>query len=82
MSAGLTVFEANRFQRVEGTSFQTVEALATFIARIVTVEFANERVTVKVQKPSALAFVERSGVEITRSQTFFERQEVGDWNRG
>lgn len=39
-------------------------------------EFANERVTVKVQKPSALAFVERSGVEVTRSQTFFERQEV------
>ncbi|KAL4896900.1 hypothetical protein BDV59DRAFT_190815 [Aspergillus ambiguus] len=53
-------------EKVEKTSFQTVEALATFIARIVTVDFANERVTVKVEKPSALAFVEGSGVEITR----------------
>ncbi|RMJ25740.1 Dihydroneopterin aldolase domain protein [Aspergillus sp. HF37] len=69
-------------ERVEGTSFQTVEALATFVARIVTVDFANERVTAKVQKPSALAFVERSGVEVTRSQTFFERQEVEDRSRG
>lgn len=37
-----------------------------------TVDFGNERVTVKVEKPSALAFVERSGVEITRSQAFFQ----------
>lgn len=59
-------------EQVEGTAFQTVEALATFIARIVTVDFGNERVTVKVEKPSALAFVERSGVEITRSQAFFQ----------
>lgn len=58
-------------QRVEETSFQTVEALATFIARIVTVDFANERVTVRVDKPSAMAFVGRSGVEVTRSQAFF-----------
>lgn len=59
-------------QRVEGTSFQTVEALATFVARIVTVEFGNERVTVSVEKPSAMAFVEGSGVEVTRSQAFFQ----------
>ncbi|KAE8138077.1 Dihydroneopterin aldolase-domain-containing protein [Aspergillus pseudotamarii] len=63
-------------ERVEETTFQTVEALATFVARIVTVEFANERVTVRVEKPSALAFVGRSGIEITRSQAFFERAEM------
>ncbi|KAJ5584541.1 uncharacterized protein N7459_004341 [Penicillium hispanicum] len=62
--------------KVEETSFQTVEALATFVARIVTVDYGNERVTVKVEKPSALAFVQRSGVEITRSQTFFETHAV------
>ncbi|KAL2008076.1 hypothetical protein VTN00DRAFT_8058 [Thermoascus crustaceus] len=62
-------------ERVEETSYQTVEALATFIARIVTVEFGNERVTVTVEKPSALAFVERAGVEITRSQAFFAQQD-------
>lgn len=61
---------------MDETTFQTVEALATYIARIVTVDFGNERVTVKVEKPSALAFVQRSGVEITRSQAFFENHEV------
>ncbi|KAA8646117.1 hypothetical protein EYZ11_005511 [Aspergillus tanneri] len=66
----------NIAERVEGTSFQTVEALATFVARIVTMEFFNERVTVTVEKPSALPFVESSGVVITRSQAFFERLEV------
>lgn len=28
-----------------------------------------------VEKPSALAFVERAGVEITRSQAFFAQQD-------
>ncbi|KAF7116012.1 hypothetical protein CNMCM5793_003845 [Aspergillus hiratsukae] len=63
-------------QQVEETAFQTVEALATFVARIVTVQFANERVTVRVEKPSALSFVERSGIEITRTQEFFERSDL------
>ncbi|KAJ5155431.1 hypothetical protein N7492_008234 [Penicillium capsulatum] len=61
-------------EKVEETSFQTVEALATFVARIVTVDFGNERVTVRVEKPSALAFVQRSGVEVTRSRAFFHGQ--------
>ncbi|OQE40802.1 hypothetical protein PENCOP_c005G03456 [Penicillium coprophilum] len=59
-------------EMVDQTDFQSVESLATFIARIVTVDFGNESVTVKVEKPSALAFVQRSGVEITRSKAFFE----------
>jgi dihydroneopterin aldolase len=56
---------------VENTSYQTVEALATFIARIATMEFGNDTVTVLVEKPSALAFVERAGVQLTRSRSFF-----------
>ncbi|KAJ5494007.1 hypothetical protein N7463_010094 [Penicillium fimorum] len=59
-------------EKVDQTDFKSVESLATFIARIVTVDFGNESVTVKVEKPSALAFVQRSGVEITRSKAFFE----------
>jgi dihydroneopterin aldolase len=39
-------------------------------------DFGNERVTVRVEKPSALAFVQGSGVEITRSQAFFQKHEV------
>ncbi|KAJ5132712.1 hypothetical protein N7448_006870 [Penicillium atrosanguineum] len=63
-------------EKVDETTFLSVEALATFVARIVTVDFGNERVTVRVEKPSALAFVQRSGVEITRSQAFFQKHEV------
>ncbi|KAE8153441.1 hypothetical protein BDV25DRAFT_168895 [Aspergillus avenaceus] len=59
-------------QRVESSSFQSVEALAAFVARIVTVEFGNDEVTVLVEKPSALSFVDGSGLEITRSRSFFE----------
>ncbi|CAG8408417.1 unnamed protein product [Penicillium salamii] len=59
-------------EKVDATTFHSVESLATFIAHIVTVEFGNESVTVKVEKPSALAFVQRSGVEITRSKAFFD----------
>ncbi|CRG86435.1 hypothetical protein PISL3812_03441 [Talaromyces islandicus] len=62
-------------ERVEATSYQTVEALATFIARIVTMDFGNQAVTVLVEKPSAMAFVERAGVEISRSQAFFAQQD-------
>jgi dihydroneopterin aldolase len=39
-------------------------------------DFGNERVTVRVEKPSALAFVQGSGVEITRSRAFFQKHEV------
>lgn len=66
-------------QRVEGTSYQTVEALATFIARIATMDFGNDSVTVAVEKPSAVAFVERAGVEITRTRAFFAQQDF--WRR-
>ncbi|KAJ5925452.1 dihydroneopterin aldolase domain protein [Penicillium verhagenii] len=59
-------------ERVETTSFGSVEALASFIARIATVEFENDQVTVMVLKPSALAFVEGSGLEITRSRAFYQ----------
>jgi FolB domain-containing protein len=63
-------------EKVDETTFLSVEALATFVARIVTMDFGNERVTVRVEKPSAMAFVGRSGVEITRSQAFFQKHEV------
>ncbi|KAK2765623.1 hypothetical protein FQN54_008477 [Arachnomyces sp. PD_36] len=61
-------------EKVNATSYQTVEALASYIAEIVTMDFGIEEVTVTVEKPSALAFVERAGVEITRSREFFVRK--------
>jgi dihydroneopterin aldolase len=56
---------------VDKTTFKSVEALVVFIARLVTVDFGNELVTVRAEKPNALAFAEGTGVEITRSREFF-----------
>ena len=61
-------------QGVDASTFQTVEALATFIARIVIMGFDIDRVTVIAEKPSAITFVESSGVEITRTRGFFDNQ--------
>ncbi|GFF55932.1 tetrahydrobiopterin biosynthesis enzymes-like protein [Aspergillus udagawae] len=58
-------------EEVYKTTFKSVEALVVFIARIVTVDFGNELVTVRAEKPNALAFAEGTGVEITRSREFF-----------
>lgn len=56
---------------VDKTSYETVEALATHAAKIVLVEFPLDEVTVRVEKPSAMAFVAFSGLEITRAASFF-----------
>ncbi|CAG7939779.1 unnamed protein product [Penicillium salamii] len=58
-------------ETVDSTDFQSVEALATLVARIVVVDFSNEEVTVLVEKPNALAFSEGTGIELTRSREFF-----------
>jgi dihydroneopterin aldolase len=58
-------------QQVNESSFQTLEALATLVAKIATKEFLMESVTVKAEKPSAQAFVECSGVEIKRTMSDF-----------
>ena len=57
---------------MERSSFETLEALATLVSRTILYEFTFPEVTVSVEKPSALVFVEASGVEITRSREDFE----------
>lgn len=42
--------------------------------------FHVARVTVAVEKPSALPFVEGAGVEITRDQDFFRKSDVWQMN--
>ena len=59
-------------QVVEASSFQTLEALAALIATTCLAEFPIPQITVAVEKPSALTFVEGAGVEITRSNRFLQ----------
>ncbi|KGM92664.1 dihydroneopterin aldolase [Paracoccidioides brasiliensis Pb18] len=53
---------------IEKSSFKTVEALAQQIANTAMQYTDFNEVTVCVEKPSAIAFVEYSGIEITRTR--------------
>ena len=56
---------------VEGSSYYTVEALATAIARICVVEHRAARVMVRLEKPGALRFAKSVGVVIEREAADF-----------
>ena len=56
---------------VDDSKFQTVEALATFVARIATTDFDIDEITVSVKKPFAILRIEGPVVEITRKKSFF-----------
>jgi dihydroneopterin aldolase len=58
-------------QGVEESTYETIEALATFIGRVACMSSLIGRVTVSVEKPKALIFVGGSGVEITRDREFY-----------
>jgi FolB domain-containing protein len=73
-AVAMTETRADSLQRIEGSSYQTVEALATLVARILTMDLGIESCTVSIMKPSALASVssvDGAGVEITRRREFF-----------
>ena len=53
---------------VEPSSFKTLEALAAHLARYCLESFPFPQITVGIEKPSALTFVEGAGVEITRDR--------------
>jgi len=62
---------ATLVESIENTSYFTLEAFATEVARIAcSIDGANI-VTVRGQKPSAITLAHSSGVEITRSKSFF-----------
>ncbi|KAK2809611.1 hypothetical protein FQN50_003668 [Emmonsiellopsis sp. PD_5] len=58
---------------VEESSFKTVEAMAQQIAETALRLSGYDMVTVTVEKPSAMHFVEYSGVEITRTKDSFKK---------
>ncbi|RMZ92126.1 hypothetical protein DV736_g606, partial [Chaetothyriales sp. CBS 134916] len=63
---------AKLVERVEGSSYLTLEALATAVCQFVTVEYGQPIVTVTVEKPNAIATIAASVIQITRSRPFFE----------
>ena len=59
---------------VEASSYNTVEALATAIARLAVTQYGVARIRVRVHKPGALRFSDSVGVLIER--------EAGDFKAG
>ena len=60
---------------VEASSYQTVERLATEIARVVIVAHGAEEAAVRVEKPSAIMYAACASVEVVRDRAFFQREE-------
>ena len=56
---------------VEGSAFETVERLATEIARIIVTGHAVAEAEVTVEKPGALRFARSVGVTVTRRREDF-----------
>ncbi|WFD44789.1 trifunctional dihydropteroate synthetase [Malassezia psittaci] len=60
---------------VETSAYQTVESLATAIARLALVDHGLEKVTVRVEKPSAIMYAECASVEVVRERAFFLQED-------
>lgn len=58
---------------VETSRFKTVEALATSVSRLVLFSCNYPKVTVRVEKPSALRFAAGAAAEITRDISYFSQ---------
>jgi len=67
------------FQKFETSSYFTLEAFATEMARFVLLELKTglSKVTVRASKPAVFAAADGPGVEITRTANFFERELSG-----
>jgi dihydroneopterin aldolase / 2-amino-4-hydroxy-6-hydroxymethyldihydropteridine diphosphokinase / dihydropteroate synthase len=66
-------------RHIEASGYKTVEAFVAAIARICLEKCHVSKITVKVEKPSALVFAESAGVEITRDQQWLK--EIQDEER-
>lgn len=60
-------------QAIENSSFKTVEAMAQQVASTTLQGVEFDEVIVRVEKPSAMAFVGYSGVEIRRVRRDFHQ---------
>ena len=73
--AGLHEMVKDVVERVEGSSYQTLEALTTAVAQVVIMDHGQPIVTVSAEKPNAIAPIGTAAVQITRSRPFFENKD-------
>lgn len=62
-------------ERVSGSSYETIEALATAIAQVATMTHGFENAKVTIEKPGGVSGMGASGVVISRTRSFFENKD-------
>lgn len=62
-------------ERVSGSSYETIEALATAIAQVATMTHGFENARVTIEKPGGVSGLGASGVDISRTRSFFENKD-------
>lgn len=62
-------------ERVSGSSYETIEALATAIAQVATMSHGFENARVTIEKPGGVSGMGASGVTISRTKAFFENKD-------
>ncbi|KAK6509875.1 trifunctional dihydropteroate synthetase [Arthrobotrys musiformis] len=67
---------------VEASDYGTIEALVTGIAKVACVDCGVESITVRAEKPSALALARSSEVEVTRHRSYFASSTVSSDGSG
>ncbi|KAK6517158.1 trifunctional dihydropteroate synthetase [Arthrobotrys conoides] len=67
---------------VEASDYGTIEALVTGIARVACIDCGVESITVRAEKPSALALARSSEVEVTRHKSYFASTVSGEDSGG
>ncbi|MCJ1473807.1 trifunctional dihydropteroate synthetase [Lambiella insularis] len=68
-----TILLGNIITTVENSSYETLEALATKVLEVMFTEKCLNCISISIEKPSALAFVEGAGVHITRTLAEYSR---------
>lgn len=62
-------------ERVEGSSYETIEALATAIVQIATLNHGFDNARVSIEKPGGVGGFGASGVSIGRTKAYFENKD-------
>lgn len=62
-------------KRVEASSYETIEALATAIAQTVTMNHGFDNARITISKPGGLGGLGASGVSIGRTKAYFENKD-------
>jgi len=73
-SVVINIADHDILQEVEASTYQTVEALATAIAKTITMSSDIPGIWVEVEKPNAIAAIEAAGVRIYREKSFFSEK--------